>query len=326
MARTALIFGIAGQDGSYLAELLLGEGYRVVGTSRDPSSARARLGAIGCGAAELTDVDLRSTAAIAALVDRSCPDEIYNFAAFSTGLGMHDRPVEIAEINGVLIARVLDAIRGAPTRFCQASSSEMFGIARTSPQDEHTTFTPRSPYGAAKLLAHQLIGMARQRDRTFACSAILFNHESERRPAAFVTRKITRAAAAIAVGAADELVLGDLEARRDWSHAADAVRAMALMLRAEQPDDYVVASGETHSVAELCEIAFAHAGLHWKRHVRVDPALRRSPDGAQLMGDARRARTRLGWAPRIGFQTMIKNMVDADLLALRAGTQEGKMA
>lgn len=318
-ARTALVFGIAGQDGSYLTELLLGEGYHVVGTSRDPTAARARLAELGCDAAEVTAVDLRNTPAISGLIDRVMPDEIYNFAAFSTGSGMYDQPVDIAEINGVFVARILDAIRGrAQTiRFCQASSSEMFGIAQSSPQDEATAFSPRSPYGVAKLLAHQLIGIARRRDGAFACSAILFNHESARRPTAFVTRKITRAAAAIRAGLAEELVLGDLAARRDWSHAADVVRAMWMMLQPERADDYVIAAGETHSVADLCRIAFEHVGLDWERYVRVDPALRRSPDGAQLVGDARHARESFGWTPQVGFDAMIKQMVDADLLTMQ---------
>lgn len=317
MNRTALIFGIAGQDGSHLAELLLGKGYRVVGTSRNPAFARAHLAEIGCEPVEVMAIDLRSTEAIGDLIGRIAPDEVYNYASFSTGSGMYDQPVEIAEINGVLVARILDSIRGHQIRFCQASSSEMFGIAQASPQDENTGFSPRSPYGAAKLLGHQLIGMARHRDATFACSAILFNHESARRPTAFVTRKITQAAAAISVGRADELVLGDLTARRDWGHASDVVRAMWMMLQTEQADDYVVATGQTHSVADLCRIAFGHVGLDPERYVRVDPSLRRAPDGAQLVGDAGRIRERLGWAPRISFEAMIKQMVDADLRTLQ---------
>lgn len=316
-ASTALIFGIAGQDGSHLTELLLGKGYRVVGTSRQPAAAHAHLVGIGCGDAEVTTVDLNSTTAINDLVAHVAPTEIYNYAALSTGSGMYDQPVDIAEINGVFVARILDAIHGSSVRFCQASSSEMFGRALSSPQDETTVFTPRSPYGVAKLLAHQLIGIARERDGAFACSAILFNHESVRRPSAFVTRKITQAAAAIRAGRADELVLGDLSARRDWSHAYDVVRAMWLMLQAEKADDYVVASGETHSVADLCRIAFAHVGLDWERYVRVDAALRRAPDGAQLVGDATRLRERLGWIPQVSFEAMIKQMVDADLLGLQ---------
>jgi GDPmannose 4,6-dehydratase len=329
IARTALIFGISGQDGSHMAELLLGKGYRVVGTSRDPEAAHRNVAALGRDAVELVDVDLMSTDAIARLIKRVEPDEIYNYAAFSTGSGMYDRPVAIVEINGLVVARILEAIRhhAKAIRFCQASSSEMFGIAQTSPQNEATPFSPRSPYGAAKLLAHNLIGIARQRDGTFACSAILFNHESARRPAAFVTRKITQGAAAIHAGRADELVLGDLDARRDWGHAADVVCAMWLMLQADRPDDYVVATGETHSVADLCWIAFDRVGLDWQRYVRVDPALRRAPDGAQLVGDARRARERLGWAPSVSFADMIKEMVDTDLLALQAASaNKGNMA
>lgn len=319
MTRTALIFGIAGQDGSYLAEQLLCMGYNVFGTSRNPAAARSHLTDIGCEAVEVVAVDTRSTDDIRDLIRRTAPAEIYNYAAFSTGSGMYDHPAEIAELNGVFVARILDAIRGCPIRFCQASSSEMFGAAQASPQNESTEFAPRSPYGAAKLLGHHLIGIARQRYATFACSAILFNHESERRPTAFVTRKITQAAAAIRVGLADELILGDLSARRDWGHASDVVRAMWMMLQCEQPDDYVIATGQTHSVADLCQIAFEHVGLDPKKYVRVDASLKRVPDGAQLVGDPRRIRERLGWVPSINFETMIKQMVDADLHILQAG-------
>lgn len=317
--RTALIFGISGQDGSYMAELLLGKDYRVVGTSRYPGKAQQRFP----DRVEVRETNLLSADAIATLVGEVEPDEIYNFAAFSTGSGMYDEPVAIGDANGLAVARILEAIRrsGRDIRFCQASSSEMFGSARTSPQDETTPFSPRSPYGAAKLFGHNMIKIARQRDAIFACSAILFNHESSRRSRDFVTRKVTHAAAAISAGLAGDLALGDLQARRDWGHARDVVRAMWLMLQADRADDYVVATGETHSVADLCRIAFDHVGLDWMRYVHVDVALQRVPESVQLVGDATRARERLGWAPSITFEDMIKEMVDADLFNLRSISQ-----
>lgn len=303
-----------------MAELLRSKGYRVIGTSRNPQILRQRLIGQCWDAVELVEVDMRSTEAIAELISRVEPDEIYNFAAFSTGSGMYDQPVAIGDVNGLAVARILDAVQDSPKaiRFCQASSSEMFGAAGVSPQNEATAFAPRSPYGAAKLFAHNLIGISRQRHGTFACSAILFNHESPRRATDFVTRKITHAAAAIHMGTAVDLVLGDLEARRDWGHAQDVVDAMWRMLQAAHADDYVVATGQTHSVAELCEIAFDHVGLDWTRHVRTDATLKRVPDSIQLVGDATRAKEKLGWAPSITFEVMIKEMVDADLFDMQS--------
>lgn len=305
-----------------MADLLRSKGYHVVGTTRNPAAARARFSGAGWDSVELEDVDLLSRDAIAALIARTRPAEIYNFAAFSTGSGMYDQPVAIGDLNGLTVARILEVIKGTPIRFCQASSSEMFGTAPASPQDETTPFSPRSPYGAAKLFAHNSIGIARQRDSAFACSAILFNHESPRRPAAFVTRKVTRAAATIQAGMATDLMLGDLQARRDWGHAVDVVRAMWLMLQAERADDYVIATGETHSVADLCQIAFHHVGLDWTHYVRVNPALKRVPDTIPLVGDAAHARRRLGWAPGIAFETMIKEMVDADIRDLQLASPD----
>lgn len=318
--QTALILGVSGQDGSYMAELLWEKNYRVSGTSRQSEDVRQRFTGPCWDDIELFEVDLLSTDAIVALIDRVEPDEIYNFAAFSTGSGMYDQPVAIGDVNGLAVARILDAIQISrkPIRFCQASSSEMFGAAQASPQNEVTPFSPRSPYGAAKLFAHNMIGISRQRDASFACSAILFNHESPRRSTAFVTRKITRAAAAISLGIENDLILGDLEARRDWGHAGDVVRAMWLMLQADQADDYVIATGETHSVSDLCQIAFEHIGLDWTQYVRVASDLKRKPDSIQLVGDAARARERLDWSPSISFENMIQDMVDADLLDVQS--------
>lgn len=314
-AKTALVFGISGQDGSYIAELLCAKGYRVAGTARDPARAQARLGALTGGPVNIHEVDLRDSAAVAALIGRLEPDEIYNFAAFSTGSGMYEDPVEMGDVNGLAVVRILEAIRstGRPIRFCQASSSEMFRATEESPQRESTRFAPASPYGAAKLYAHHSIGIARDRHGIFACSAILFNHESPRRPAEFVSRKVTRAVAEIRHGASTSVRLGNLSARRDWGHARDVVHGMWLMLQQDAPDDYVLATGKLHSVADLCAVAFAHAGLDWREHVDVDPELARAPEAVQLVGDASRARDSLGWSPRTSFEDMIKEMVEADL-------------
>lgn len=319
MTRSALIFGISGQDGSYLAELLLEKGYRVAGVTRDPHETRRKLANLEMAQVDLFAADMRQLDAIEAVIKASSPDEIYNFSGFSTGSGMYDDPIAMVDLNGLSVVRILQAIRasGRPIRFCQASSSEMFGNPPASPQTEATPFSPRSPYGAAKLLAHNAIRIYRQRFDVFACSAILFNHESPRRSEAFVTRKISRAAAAISCGKLDRLVLGDLTARRDWGYAADYARSMWLMLQAEAGDDYVVATGKTHSVAELCDIAFGHLGLNWRDHVETRPDPTRAPDGVQLVGDARRARERLGWAPSITFEKLIQTMVDHDLADLR---------
>jgi GDPmannose 4,6-dehydratase len=256
---------------------------------------------------------------IVEILARYRPAEAYNFAARSTGSGMHDDPAGIAVTNGVAVAQILEAIRSvsASTRFCQASSSEMFGEPAQSPQSEATPFTPRSPYGAAKLYAHSMIDIYRRTHRLFACSAILFNHESPRRPLYYVTRKVSHAAASIKLGVTDTLSLGNLAARRDWGFAGDSVRAMWSMLQRPQPDDYVVATGVTHSVEELCQIAFAHVGLDHRRYVRSDPASYRPSERGQLVGDAGKAHSELGWQPSVGFEDMVRAMVDADLERLR---------
>lgn len=308
--RHAFITGIAGQDGSYLAELLQGRGYRITGLTRDPGQLQREFA--------LEQWDLRDEDGLARLLSRDCPDEFYNFAAFSTGSGMFDDPVAIGDINGLAVTRILEAIRTASpsTRFCQASSSEMFGAASGSPQCETSRFDPRTPYGAAKLYGHAMIGLYRKRFDSFACSAILFNHESPRRGSAFVTRKVTGAAAAISRGLADHVELGDLSARRDWGFAGDYARAMWLMLQQETADDYVVATGTTHSVADLCRIAFDRVGLDYRDYVRVVKQPSRQPDALQLVGDANKATRELGWSPTVTFEQMIANMVDADLAAL----------
>lgn len=316
MSRTALITGVRGQDGSYMAELLLAGGYRVVGTSRE--AAAPPLAGV-----EMAEWDLRDEQALRRLIERERPSEIYNFAAYSSGAGMYEDPVGIGEVNGLAVARILEAIRAADAaiRFCQASSSELFGEAQESPQSETTRLHPRSPYGAAKLYAHEMVGIYRRRYGLFACSAILFNHESPRRRPEFVTRKVTRAAAAISLGQERELVLGNLDARRDWSFAGDLMRGCHLMLQAGAPDDYVLATGQTHSVRDLCRIAFEHVGLDYQDHVREDAAAFRPAEPLPLVGDASRARRQLNWTPRLGFPDLVRMMVDADLERLRGGKQ-----
>jgi GDPmannose 4,6-dehydratase len=320
--KTALITGIAGQDGRLMAELLMEIGYRVVGTSRDPNHAA---GTLNNPALEIVPFDLRDADRLAAIIRECKPDEIYNFSAYSSGAGMWDDPVGIGDINGLAVARILEGIRAVNPniRFCQASSSELFGEPVQTPQNEATPFNPRSPYGVAKLYAQSMISLYRERLDLFACSAILFNHESPYRGEGFVTRKITQAAARIKLGLGDSVTLGNLEARRDWGYAGDYVRAMWLMLQAERPADYVLATGETHSVAELCDIAFGHLDLDYRDFVRSDPAAYRAGEALQLVGDAAKATRQLGWSPRVGFRELIEMMVDCDVRRLAPHDQNG---
>lgn len=312
---TAIITGVSGQDGSYLAERLLRDGDRVIGlfpTSRAPG--------VNVPGVELATWDFTDVDALCALLTSHRPTEFYNFAAHSTGAGMYDDPVAIGELNGVAVARMLEGIRrsGLEVRFCQASSSEMFGDPVQVPQTEASPFRPLSPYGAAKLFAHVAVGVYRARHGMFACSAILYNHESPRRGTAFVTRKIARGVARIKRGLETELYLGNLEARRDWGYAPDYVRAMRAMLAAGHPDDFVVATGETHSVRDFCDLAFSHVGLDYREYVKEHHASLRHDGRAQLVGDASRIRTTLGWTPEVDFRTLVRLMVDAELAAVDA--------
>lgn len=316
-APVALVTGVQGQDGGYMARLLGAEGWQVVGTTRraEPS----RVAALCDEGIALVEWDLRDQDRLLDLLRTHRPSQIYNFAAYSTGSGMYDEPLAIAEINGLVVTRILEAIRQVDPaiRFCQASSSEMFGQPLESPQREETPFNPRSPYGAAKLYGHNIISIYRSRFGLFACSAILFNHESPYRALDFVTRKVSHAAAAISLGLASELTLGNLDARRDWGFAGDTVRAMRLMLQAGQAGDYVVATGTTHSVRDLCESAFAHVGLDYRDYVRVSAADFRPVEARQLVGDPARAKRNLGWEPTVGFAELVTMMVEADLERLR---------
>ncbi len=317
--KTALITGVTGQDGSYLAELLIAKGYRVVGAVRDVQLAVESLPSTLVSRVELVVWDVLDQRRMVDVLSRYRPQEVYNFAAYSSGAGMYDDPVAIGEVNGLAVARMLEAVRevDASIRFCQASSSEMFGEATESPQSEETPFHPRSPYGAAKLYAHSLIRSYRQRYGLFACSAILFNHESPRRGLGFVTRKITHEVASIKLGLTNELCLGSLDARRDWGFAGDYMRAMWLMLQSAQADDYVLATGETHSVREFCECAFGYLGLDYRDYVREGSATYRPVEVVQLIGKAEKARRCLSWVPELGFRELVSMMVDGDLRMLR---------
>jgi len=315
-SRRALVTGVGGQDGGYLAEQLLADGYQVWGLVRGPAGlARARACPWLAGV-ELIEGDLAETASLRRALETAAPDEVYNLGAQSSPGRSWDEPEASAEVNALGPLRLLDAIRtagGRGVRFCQASSSEMFGSEAPNPQDEETPLCPRSPYGAAKAYAHHLTRQYRYTYGLFACTAILYNHESPRRPESFVTRKITRAVARIKLGRQASLSVGSLGARRDWGYTPDYVRAMRLMLREPQPDDYVIGTGQTHSIGELVERAFSHVGLDWQRFVVVDEGLARRGNPVGLQANPTRARERLGWLPSVDFAELVALMVEADL-------------
>jgi len=313
--RTALITGITGQDGSYLAELLLEKGYRVVGMVRRSSTETfERIDHIR-DQVEIRQADLLDQLSLISLVEAAQPDEIYNLAAMSFVPTSWEQPVLTAEFTGTGVLRILEATRlvNPKIRFYQASSSEMFGKVREVPQTETTPFHPRSPYGSAKAYGHFVTINYRERYGMFAVSGICFNHESPRRGLEFVTRKVSDGVAGIKVTGSGKLALGNLDAKRDWGFAGDYVRAMWLMLQRDEPSDYVVATGETHSVRELVEAAFAHAGLDWRDHVAVDPRFVRKSEVELLVGDASKARRELGWEPAVDFRGLVAMMVDADI-------------
>jgi GDPmannose 4,6-dehydratase len=320
-ARRALVTGIAGQDGSLLAELLAGKGYVVAGIVRPGSTGPFPSLAAVEGQVELLHADLLDEAQLGAAVAGFAPDEIYNLAAPSFVPRSWDEPVATAEFAAVGATSLLEAVRRhrPQARVYQASSSEIFGEPCEVPQTEETPLAPLTPYGVAKAYAHFIVRSYRVRYGLHLSSGILYNHESPRRPLDFLPRKVAHGAAAIALGLQQELVLGSLDARRDWSYAGDSVRAMWLMLQQDEPGDYVIASGVLHSVGELVAAAFAHVGLDWQQHVRVDPALvRGKAELHDLVGDATKARERLGWRPEVGFEELVRLLVDADLERLRA--------
>jgi GDPmannose 4,6-dehydratase len=317
--KRALITGVGGQDGSLLAELLLDAGYEVVGIVRPASPPYENLAEIA-DRIELYEADLLNQTSLAQALRASRPAEVYNLAAPSFVPASWDEPVQTAEFAAVGATSLLEAIRLVdPTiRFYQASSSEIFGDPTSTPQTEETPLAPVTPYGVAKAYAHFSVRSYRHRYGLFACSGILYNHESPRRPLDYLPRKVAHGAAAVSLGLQDELVLGDLEARRDWGYAGDYVRAMWLMLQQAEPGDYIIASGESHSVRDLVECAFEHVGLDWQEYVQVDPALQRGKaELHRLVGDASRARARLGWEHEVGFDELVRLLVDADLERLR---------
>jgi GDPmannose 4,6-dehydratase len=316
----ALIVGAAGQDGSYLAELLLAGGDEVLGILRPGSAESPRLSSAR-GRIRLLEADLTDAASVDRAIVAAEPDEVYNFAAQSFMPATWAEPELTGEVMGRGAARLLESlVRHAPkARFYQASSPEMFGRPERSPQNEETPLSALNPYAEAKLAAHRAVADFRERRGLFAVSGICFNHESPRRAPLFVTRKITRAAAAIKLGRESELRLGDLSVRRDWGFAGDYVDAMRRMLRADRPEDFVIATGVAHSVQDFVEAAFGAAGLDWRKHVVVDESLRRPPEEVERRGDPAKARRLLGWEPRTGFQELVESMVRWDLECLSSG-------
>jgi GDPmannose 4,6-dehydratase len=320
MSKRAIITGITGQDGSYLAELLLSKGYEVTGAIRRTSAPNLSRIEHFLTKIDLKPADLLDQLSLIRLVNDVRPHEFYNLAAMSFVPASWEQPMLTGEFNAQGVTRVLEAIRHVDTsiKLYQASSSEMFGKVREVPQTEQTPFYPRSPYGVAKVFGHYITVNYRESYDLFACSGILFNHESPRRGLEFVTRKVSNGAASIKLGLSSKLMLGNLDARRDWGFAGDYVRAMWLMLQQDAPGDYVVATGASHSVRELVEIAFSHAGLDWQAHVEIDPQLLRPAEVDHLIGDASKAQVELGWRPDVGFRQLVEMMVDADLARLAA--------
>ena len=318
MAKRAVITGITGQDGSYLAELLLEKGYEVTGVVRRLSAANFWRIEHLLDRIVLRPADLLDQLSLLRVIEDVRPHEVYNLAAMSFVPASWDQPMLTGEFNAQGVTRLLEAVRRVDPgiRIYQASSSEMYGRVREVPQTELTPFYPRSPYGVSKVFGHYITVNYRESYDLFAVSGILFNHESPRRGLEFVTRKVTDGVARIKLGLAQELGLGNLDACRDWGFAGDYVRAMWLMLQQDTADDYVIATGVSHSVQQLVECAFGYAGLDWRKHVRVDPAFRRPAEVDHLIGDASKARRKLGWEPVVAFETLITMMVDADLARL----------
>ena len=323
--KRALITGLTGQDGSYIAEFLMAKGYAVTGLARRTSEEeRERIRHIRDRITIVTG-DLMDSSSLRAAIESSEPAEVYNIAAQSHVGASFEQPIATGEVTALGPLRLIEAVRqtGAPIRFYQASSSEMFGKVEETPQNERTRFHPRSPYGVAKVYAHMATVNYRESYGMYAVGGILFNHESPRRPTQFVTRKVTDAVARIAIGLADHVDIGNIEARRDWGFAGDYVAAMWAMLQRDEPEDYVIGSGVTHSVAELCERAFAHVGMDWREHVRSIPALHRPAEVDLLQADPSKAKREIGWAPQISFEAIVAMMVEADLARWREAIDRG---
>lgn len=315
---TAFITGINGQDGSYLAELLLSKNYKVVGTMRN-KSANLNLISHILDRIQIVEGNSADEASLSSALERFRPDEVYNLAARASGSELWADPALTGDVNGLAVTRLMEAIRKIKPdiRVCQASSSEVFGDAVEAPQDESTPLRPRNPYGSAKTYAHWIIANYRQARGLFACSAILFNHESPRRRLDFVTRKISHTVARIKLGQAKELHLGNLDASRDWGFAAEYVQAMWLMLQRPEPDDFVIASGKSHSVREFCNLAFSHVGLDYRDYVVTDQTIFRTRENTPIVGNTAKAKRVLGWAPQTTFEDLVRMMVDADLALLQ---------
>ena len=323
MSRTALITGVTGQDGSYLADFLLEKGYKVHGMVRRASTENfERINHLR-DKIELHQAALLDELSLIELMQKVKPDEIYNLAAMSFVPTSWTQPILTSEYTAVGVVRMLEAMRRVcpQARLYQASSSEMFGHVRETPQTENTPFYPRSPYGVAKVFGHYITINYRESYDLFAVSGILFNHESPRRGKEFVTRKVTDGVARIKLGLQQTISMGNLDAKRDWGFAGDYVRAMWMMLQADKPDDYVIATGATHTVRELCEVAFSHVGLDWEAHVQIDPRFIRPAEVELLLGDSSKARRVLGWKPTVDFEGLVKMMVDADLERVRREMQ-----
>jgi GDPmannose 4,6-dehydratase len=320
MSKRAIITGITGQDGSYLAELLLEKGYEVVGTVRRSSAPNFWRIQHLLDRITLKPADLLDQLSLVRVIDEVRPHELYNLAAMSFVPASWDQPMLTGEFNAQGVTRLLEAVRQVDPaiRVYQASSSEMFGKVREVPQSELTPFYPRSPYGVSKVFAHYITVNYRESYDLFAVSGMLFNHESPRRGLEFVTRKVTDGVARIKQGLATTLPLGNLDAKRDWGFAGDYVQAMWLMLQQDRPDDYVIATGISHSVRDLVDVAFTHVGLDWRAHVTLDPKLIRPAEVEHLIGDSNKARMQLGWSPSVDFNGLVKMMVDADLQRVAA--------
>jgi GDPmannose 4,6-dehydratase len=318
-----VITGITGQDGSYLAELLLSKGYEVVGTVRRSSAPNFWRIQHLLDRVTIRPADLLDQLSLLRLVDDVRPHELYNLAAMSFVPASWEQPILTGEFNAQGVTRVLEAVRQVDPsiRVYQASSSEMFGKVREVPQNELTPFYPRSPYGVSKVFAHYITVNYRESYDLFAVSGMLFNHESPRRGLEFVTRKVTDGVARIKCGLTDTLSLGNLDAHRDWGFAGDYVHAMWLMLQQDRPDDFVIATGVSHAVRDLVQVAFDHVGLNWQDHVRLDPGMIRPAEVEHLIGDSSKARTQLGWVPAVDFDALIQMMVDADLERVGAAAQ-----
>lgn len=320
--KSALITGITGQDGSYLAELLLEKGYKVFGLKRRTSDMNFGNVAHLTDRIEFIYADMIDLPSLIAAMKRSQADEVYNLAAQSFVQTSWEQPILTAETDAIGVTNLLEAIRltRPQARFYQASTSEMFGKVQQTPQTEATPFYPRSPYAVAKLYGHWITVNYRESYDMYACSGILFNHESPRRGLEFVTRKVTMSAARIKLGLQKEVLLGNLDAKRDWGFAGDYVYAMWLMLQQQNPDDYVIATGETHTVAEMCEIAFGHFGLDYREHVKVDPRFFRPAEVELLLGSPEKAKSKLSWKPRVSFKELIEMMAESDFQLIKRST------